>query len=131
MDITKVIQDKLPVFEDKRGVIENVDRNFNGDIIFIRSMAGSHRALHYHLKSGHNCYVTLGEIHYYERPVGSTQKPTLYKLKAGDSFWTGSMIEHEMYFPVDSSFICLSTGCRDQNEYEHDLVRLGFYLSKI
>lgn len=131
MDISQIVQSPVKVYEDARGTIENIESHFYGDIIYIRSKAGTARANHYHKQSGHLCYVTHGKITYMERPVGSKERPTTVDVVAGQSFWTGPMMEHIMVFNVDAEFICLSTGCRSQEEYEKDLVRLDFDLSKV
>lgn len=115
-------------FVDERGEITTWLKNC--DILSVTSKTGTNRANHYHKNSGHLTIVTKGSIHYYERPVGSTEKPTYKKYITGEKFWTGPMIEHQMVFDEDSEFWFFSTGCRSQNEYENDLVRLNFNLSE-
>lgn len=119
----------LEQFKDDRGVISTWLRKC--DILSVTSKAGSVRASHYHKTSGHLSVVTKGSILYYERPVGSDEKPVITRYKAGDSFWTGPLVEHEMVFDEDSEFWFFSTGCRTQKEYEEDLVRLEKKLSDI
>lgn len=126
MDTTKVVQDILPVYEDVRGKIVTINQN----TLFITSNPGAIRANHWHRNSGHLCFVNKGEIWYAERPVGSKEKPTTYIIQEGESFWTGPNIEHVMKFGTYTEFICLSTGCRSQEEYEKDLVRLDFNLGE-
>lgn len=118
------------IFTDARGSIEPVVEDFKGDIIFIRCTPGAIRANHYHKTTGHWSFVTKGKLKYYERPVGSKEKPSIIELKAGEKIWTGPNLEHAMLFEEESEFICASSGCRDQNEYEADLVRLNFDLTK-
>jgi hypothetical protein len=38
-------------------------------------------------------------------------------------FFSPAMVEHAMYFPVDTVFLTLSRNPRDQEAYEGDLVR--------
>jgi quercetin dioxygenase-like cupin family protein len=115
-------------FEDARGNIITWLRKC--DILSVTSKAGATRANHYHKNSGHLTIVTKGSILYYERPVGSIEKPECILYKTGDTFWTGPLIEHQMVFSEDSEFWFFSTGCRTQKDYEEDLVRLPFELSK-
>lgn len=115
-------------FIDERGEIITWLRNC--DILSVTSKPDTNRANHYHKNSGHLTIITKGSIHYYERPVGSKNKPIYKKYFAGEKFWTGPMVEHQMIFDEDSEFWFFSTGCRSQNEYENDLVRLDFNLSE-
>lgn len=118
------------VFTDNRGKIINIIEHFHGDVVYIISKKGVVRANHYHKTSGHFCYVTKGNIKYLERPVGSTDKPTITVYNAGEIFWTGPMLEHTMLFEdfVENEFMCFSTGNRSKEEYEKDLVRLSVNL---
>jgi len=124
--------DQTPeVFADSRGNIQNVFKNFQGDILKITSFPGSKRANHYHKTTAHLCYVVYGSIRYYERPVDSKSLPKIYKFVEGDFFWTGPMVEHLMVFDEKTEFLCFSTGKRTKKEYEDDLVRLDFQLDEV
>jgi len=115
-------------FTDQRGVIEKICSN--ADVLKITSSKGARRANHYHKTTGHWCLVTEGSITYFERPVGSKDKPQVSKYQKGDIFWTGPMLEHLMLFEDYNynEFLCFSTGARNQEDYENDLVRLEFDL---
>jgi hypothetical protein len=115
-------------FQDARGVISTWLRSC--DVLSVTSCAGSKRANHYHKTSGHLTVVTKGSLHYYERPVGSTQKPEHKVFGVGEQIWSGPMVEHQMVFQEACEFWFFSTGCRTQKEYEEDLVRLDFDLSE-
>lgn len=121
-----------PKYEDKRGIIQMIveDAAFRSASI-ISSKDGSTRATHWHKEDSHYCLVLAGEIHYYERPVGSQEKPTLTVVKEGQVFYTPPMVEHEMFFPCDSAFICLSTLSRANANYEADTTRLDKKLKDI
>lgn len=119
---------QIESFKDDRGEIVTWLRNC--DVLSVTSKAGTKRANHYHRSSGHLSVVTKGSIEYYERPVGSTEKPKVTTYKAGEKFWSGPMVEHQMVFNEESEFWFFSTGCRTQDEYEKDLVRLEFDLSE-
>lgn len=121
-----------PKYEDDRGVIQMLIENdqFNSASI-IGSRPGSTRATHWHKLDSHYCMVLAGEIWYYERPVGSQEKPSLTVVKDGELFYTAPMMEHEMYFPVDTAFLCLSTLSRTTEDYEKDTVRLDKKLKEL
>lgn len=115
---------------DNRGEIFAVAER--ADIIKVTSVKGARRANHYHKEHGHWCLVTAGSLHYYERPVGSQQKPSYKVFNVGNMFWTGPMIEHVMLFPTydQNEFYCFSVGARDPESYEKDTVRMDFELDK-
>ncbi len=115
-------------FEDERGAISTWLRGC--DVLSVTSAAGTKRANHFHKTSGHLLVVTKGTIDYYERPVGSTQKPEHKTFGVGQQIWSGPMVEHQMVFNEACEFWFFSTGCRTQKEYEADLVRLDFDLSE-
>ena len=115
-------------FADERGIIRTWLRGC--DVLSVVSAAGTKRANHYHKTSGHLLLVTKGKLDYYERPVGSTQKPEHKIFVAGEQVWSGPMVEHQMVFQEACEFWFFSTGCRTQTEYEADLVRLPFDLSE-
>lgn len=129
-----ILPELVNIFTDSRGSIfkfpnDNIEIK---DILIITSNNGSIRAGHYHKKDYHICILTKGSMNYYERPVGSTEKPKKISLKAGDVFYTAPMQEHLMEFTSDGSeFICLSHLPRNQSSYEEDTVRLGFDLTKV
>lgn len=122
------ILNPIEKFVDSRGEIVTWLKNC--DVLSVTSKAGTNRANHYHKNSGHLTIVTKGSILYYERPTSSKEKPSCIKYNSGESFWTGPMVEHQMVFEEDTEFWFFSTGCRSQKEYENDLVRLDFDLSK-
>ena len=62
----------MKTHSDERGDIVKI---FD-DVSFIRTFAGARRANHYHKTTGHWCYLTKGLVVYWERPVGSSEKPT-------------------------------------------------------
>ena len=118
----------LDTFKDSRGEINTWLRSC--DILSVTCAPGSKRANHYHKTSAHLTLVSKGAVHYYERPVGSKEKPTYIAYSVGEAFWSGPMVEHQMVFSEESEFWFFSTGCRTQEEYEKDLVRLEFDLSE-
>jgi quercetin dioxygenase-like cupin family protein len=114
---------------DARGEIISIAEK--ADILLIKSLAGARRANHYHRRFGHWCLVSSGTIHYYERPCGSGEKPSMAIYKQGTLFWTGPNVEHLMVFPEDTEFYCYSVGARDGESYENDLVRLPYNLDEV
>ena len=146
---------KVPLptpFTDARGTITNIANAPVGSVVLITSKAESTRAKHWHKGDAHVCFVMSGRIEYFERPLthallgspifafrseGSgptdlaTDKPHLI-LKSvfgpGEAFFTGSYVEHEMYFPEDTVFLTLGRLSRTPEEYEEDLVRVDYSL---
>ncbi len=131
----KNMRPNLPPLEqlsaDDRGAIFRICQD--ADVLRIICLPSTYRAAHYHKTSSHFCLVTgYGELHYWERPVGSQEKPDFKIYKHGDLFYTGPLLEHLMFFPGQGSeFLCLSTGPRDRASYERDLVRLDVKLNEI
>lgn len=111
-------------FQDKRGLIQNLLHRNIGSVVIITSTAGSTRASHWHRKDWHFCFVLEGHIEYFEREVGSIATPRFQVIKAGELFFTPPSMEHEMYFPVPTSFLTLANLHRAPADYEADLVRL-------
>ena len=112
-------------FRDKRGIIYNlINLNF-GSCLFIKSKNNTIRANHYHKKDWHYCYILKGKVHYYSRKVGSNSKPRKEIFKKGDLFFTAPMVEHALYFPINTEFIALAKLTRKSKNYEKDTVRIN------
>jgi len=111
--------------EDERGVIHHlIDGVPTTSMLDISCSKGAVRANHYHKDDFHVCYLNKGRMYYYERPVGSLDKPTRIELSDGDVFYTPPMVEHAMEFLEDSNFICLSKLSRSSANYESDTIRV-------
>jgi dTDP-4-dehydrorhamnose 3,5-epimerase-like enzyme len=129
--MSNIIIPTLSVFKDARGSIELLfDDPTWGSVSRIYSEPGSRRANHYHKEDKHVCMVQYGRIIYYERPVGSQEKPKKIVIEAGETFYTQPMVEHTMIFPTTTLFICFSKLSRMQDNYEKDTVRLDFNLDE-
>lgn len=111
-------------FVDERGRILPLLSCPMGSCVVIESKKGAVRANHYHKTDWHYCYVLSGSIDYYERPVGSKEDPIHTHVRAGSMLYTGPMVEHAMVFTEDTVFITLGKNSREQNDYEHDVVRI-------
>jgi hypothetical protein len=121
-----------PKYQDERGTIQMImeDSPFHS-LSFIESKAGSTRAGHWHKEDSHYCLALNGPIYYYERPVGSKDKPILVIVQGGQIFYTPPMVEHEMFFPDDNVFVCMSTLSRKNADYEHDTSKNSECLKKL
>jgi hypothetical protein len=116
----------MKTFTDDRGDI--ID--FENGVQQIDTFAGKVRANHYHLTSGHDCYLTKGALNYYERPANSKEPPVKLHIIAPAVFSTGPMMEHTMEFTKDSTFVCVRTGgSYTSEEYEKDIVRFDHNLA--
>ena len=111
-------------YVDSRGSIQPLVDTLIRTAQIITSKKGAVRANHYHKTDWHFCYVVSGAIEYYHRPVGSKEKPEKLVIKAGQLFFTPSMVEHAMVFPEDTTFLNLAGNQRSQKAYEEDLVRV-------
>ena len=121
-----------PSYTDIRGKIQMIleDTNINS-VSIITSKPNTLRASHFHLLDSHFCLVIKGKIFYYERPVGSNEKPILTVINNGQLFYTAPNKEHEMFFSDDTDFICFSTLSRKSADYEKDTTRLIKSLKEI
>lgn len=112
-------------FENEAGWIQNLAEFPVGGVSIIESVAGSRRSDHHHLQDGHWLYVFKGRMEYFERPVGSTEKPECATIEQGEMVWTGPGVEHATLFPVDTVLISMSLRPRDHASHESDVVRLA------
>lgn len=113
-----------PCFINAAGSIQNLLEQPCGGVSIIRSRAGSIRSQHYHREDSHFLYVLSGCMHYYERPVGSTEKPAPVIVKAGEMVFTPAMVEHATVFPEDTVLVSMSKRARTHEAHEEDLVRV-------
>lgn len=112
-------------FTDARGVIQNLMFADLSSVALITSARGSVRANHYHRTDWHYSYVLSGSILYYERPVGSTDRPTPRSYGPGDMFFTKPMVEHAMVFTDDTTFLTFAKNVRTHDNHEQDVVRVA------
>lgn len=111
-------------FTDERGSIQPLVDVPMESCVLISSRKGTVRANHFHKTDWHYCYVLSGRIEYYHRPRGSTEKPEMVTIFAGENFFTGPMVEHSMVFPEDTVFLTFGRNSRAQEVYEADVVRI-------
>ena len=101
--LPKTVKVKLSkIFADDRGHILNIVNKLFRSCALIKSKKNSIRANHYHKKDWHYCYILKGKVHYYSRKVGSNSKPRKEIFKKGDLFFTPPMVEHALYFPINT-----------------------------
>jgi uncharacterized RmlC-like cupin family protein len=111
-------------FVDMRGSIQPLVDLPMESAVLIHSKKGAVRANHYHQTDWHFCYVLSGSIEYLHRPTGSRAKPKTVFVKEGELFFTPPMVDHQMIFPEDASFLVLGRNSRAQPVYEADVVRI-------
>lgn len=109
---------------DDRGMIQPLVDTHMESCVLITSKKGTVRANHFHHTDWHYCYVVEGEIEYFERPHGSTEKPKKYVIHQGQMFFTGPMVDHAMVFTKDTTFITWGRNSRAQEVYEADVERI-------
>ncbi len=128
--IIKILPDQI--LTDERGTITKLlDGVEIQSILVLNSYKGAIRSNHWHKRDWHFSIVDSGSLNYYERPVGSTEKPIKLKIEQGQIFFTKPKTEHCMEFLEDTRITCACRLPRDQKSYEDDTVRLGFDLSKL
>lgn len=110
-------------FKDERGLIANIADGSLGDVAVITSHAGSIRANHYHEKDWHLSYLLTGSMIYTWKAVNGSDRGEI-EIKAGQLFYTPSMIAHRMKFTADSVFVAVSKLNRNQENYESDTSRI-------
>jgi quercetin dioxygenase-like cupin family protein len=111
-------------FIDDRGEIRPIVDVPNQSVGILFTKKGAVRANHYHKTDWHYCYIVSGSIDYYERPLGSKEKPKHVKINAGQTFFTPPLVEHVMLFPEDTVFLTISRNPRTHEVYENDIVRV-------
>ena len=113
-----------PPFVDPRGqIIPLVDLPMESCVL-IHSKKGTVRANHYHQTDWHFCYVFSGAIEYLHRPHGSSAKPEKVTIRPGQLFFTPPLVDHQMVFIEDTTFLVLGRNSRAQEVYEADVVRI-------
>lgn len=117
-------------FVDDRGKIQTLVQAAITSVQVITSKAGTVRANHWHRADSHYMYIVSGVMNYYHRAVGSQEAPASFVLPAGSLVFTPSNIEHAAEFPEDCMFLNITTGPRDQETYENDIVRIELVKSK-
>jgi len=119
-----VIVALLEAHKDDRGAIQPLVDMDMKSCVLITSKKGSVRANHYHTTDWHFCYVLDGEIDYYHRPSGSGQEPEKVRIRKGEMCFTPPMVDHQMIFLEETTFLTLGRNSRSQEVYEADVVRI-------
>lgn len=116
---------KLPSpFVDERGLIQPLVDDPIGSALLITGRKGSVRGNHFHRSDWHFCHVVSGCMEYYWRKQGSSEKPSVVTVRAGEMVFSPPMVEHAFRFLEDTTFITLARNPRNQDEYESDVVRV-------
>jgi hypothetical protein len=111
---------------DKRGFIQPISDFDMKSASIIYTKKKQWRANHYHKKDWHFIYVLKGAFEYYYRNTGSNKKIKKKIVNQGQLLFTGNMIDHAMFYMVETEILVLSKNPRDQKTYEQDTVRIDF-----
>jgi len=111
---------------DKRGFIQPLSDFDMKSASIIYTKKKQWRANHYHKKDWHFIYVIKGVFEYYFRNTGSNEKIKKKIVNEGQLLFTGNMIDHAMFYMVETEILVLSKNPRDQKTYEQDTVRIDF-----
>ena len=122
-----------PSYIDDRGRISMVLESCQiGSVSIINSEPQKTRANHFHKTDNHVILILEGQIEMYERDINKLdQKPIKYILNKGDIYKTENLVQHTMFFPCYTSFLCLSKLPRDTKNYENDTIRFNYSLKDI
>lgn len=109
---------------DSRGAIQSLVNFPMKNLSLITSKKGTVRSNHYHVTDWHYMYVLSGSFDYYYRPTGSTDKPKVIRVKAGEMVFTPPQEDHATVFLEDCQLLAMSRNPRDQAAYESDVRRV-------
>ena len=123
------IKDKVIIvneepFVDERGIIQPIVDVDLKSAVLITSKKGSIRANHYHKTDWHYAYILQGKIDYFWRKIGDKEKTHSETFSKNQMFFTPPLVEHAMFFPVETIFITFAKNRRDHDNHESDLVRV-------
>jgi len=126
MGSTRIEIARVPdgAFVNDAGWIANIGFGEFRCVGLIFSKAGSWRSKHFHKTDAHVLYVLSGEMHYWERDLDGEYGPEPVILKAGEQYYTGPLLVHKTFFPVDTVLISMSKNPRDHVSHETDVVRV-------
>ena len=121
--VSGVIVRPAPSFVDARGSITNIAIGDFATVSLIRSLAKTFRSRHYHKADSHVLYVLEGQMLYWERDLdGSYGEPKT--VNQGEAVYTGPLVIHQTYFPVNTTLLSMSKKPRDHQSHEADVERI-------
>jgi dTDP-4-dehydrorhamnose 3,5-epimerase-like enzyme len=113
-------------FKDSRGFIQPLCDEIIKSVSLIKTTAKSWRANHYHKTDWHIIYVISGNFDYYFKKTESDENIKKLNISQNQLLFTDKLINHAMYYNVDTDIIVMSKNPRDQKTYEEDTVRINF-----
>lgn len=117
-------------FENENGKISNLVLEKFSSAAIIQSVQGAIRANHFHKTDWHYTYILSGAVSYWWRPTGSKDRPKSRLFERGQMFFTPPLVDHAMYFPIESTIITFAKNLRDHDHHEEDVVRVPLILVK-
>ncbi len=66
-------------------------------------------------------------MQYWERPVGSKERPEYALIREGEMVYTGPNVEHWTRFPIGALLISMHSLSRTHEAHEADLVRVEWF----
>src|SRR3989338_8908026 len=108
-----------PAFEDERGAISNILEEPITHVAIITSKKGSIRANHYHPDQTQYEYLVSGKYESYSKDLNKKDAEVEKQvIEPGSLVITPPMIAHARRVLEDSVTLNLTTGMRDNKEYE-------------
>jgi hypothetical protein len=117
-------------YKDNRGFIQPLCDEIIKSVSLIKTNANLWRANHYHKTDWHIIYVVNGSFDYFFRKTGSNEQIKKLQISQNQLLFTDKLIDHAMYYNVDTDIIVMSKNPRDQKTYEEDTVRINFMNDK-
>lgn len=113
-----------PAFTDERGAISNILDKPISHAAIITSKNGSIRANHYHPEQIQYEYLISGKYESTSKDL-TKEKSKIEKniIEPGSLVITPPMIAHAMRFLEDSVMLNLTTGARDEKEYDKHTIK--------
>ena len=112
--------------EDNRGYIQSISDLDMKSASIIYTKKNHWRANHYHKKDWHFIYVAKGSFEYYFRKTNSNENIQKKIVNRGQVLFTGSMVDHAMFYTEETEILVVSKNPRDQKTYEEDTVIIDF-----
>ncbi|MAE13840.1 hypothetical protein CMO92_04710 [Candidatus Woesearchaeota archaeon] len=113
-----------PAFEDERGAISNILEEPVSHIAIITSKAGAVRANHYHPEQIQYIFLISGSYESHSKDLKAENAETeKVVVKGGDLAITPPMIAHAMKFTEDSVMLNITTGQREEENFEEHTVK--------
>ena len=117
--VNETVKKIEPAFEDERGIIANILEKPISHIAIITSKKGSIRGNHYHPDQVQYEYLISGRYESVSKDINKKDSKVEKRIvEPGSLVTTPKMIAHAMRFLEDSVMLNLTTGQRDNDNFQ-------------